>query len=148
MVRVLLPRRSISTYLRFSWKGKETLLYATAAPDSGLWNARRVPRGWKEAGQAVNARRLLMGLSIKDLARNAGVDPRTVADLIHARRFAFTDATLANIERCLAWKPGSILMVAEEGKEPQDEAGLAEVIAAWPSLSPELRAALVRIVQQ
>jgi hypothetical protein len=37
--------------------------------------------------------------------------------------------------------------MAAEGREPEDEEGLAEVIAAWPDLSPELRAVLVRIVQ-
>lgn len=87
-----------------------------------------------------------MGLSVKDLAANAGVDPRTVADLIHARRETFTDSTLAGLERALAWRQGAIMGIAIDGKEPQDDEGLAEIIAAWPTLSPELRAALVRIV--
>lgn len=87
-----------------------------------------------------------MGLSVKDLARNAGVDPRTVADLIHARRESFTDDTLSGLERALAWRQGSVSRMAMEGHEPEDDEGLADIIAAWPSLSPELRAALVRIV--
>jgi transcriptional regulator with XRE-family HTH domain len=105
-----------------------------------------MPRGWVEAGRTVDARRALLGLSVKQLARNAGVDARTVADLIHARRVSFTDTTLANLERALAWRQGAILGMIE-GKEPEDEEGLAEIVAAWPRLSAEVREVLRRIVE-
>lgn len=141
----LLPRRSISTQFHFPRRGSEKR-HGISLPDGEVWFSLRVPRGWVAAGQAVNARRLLMGLSIKQLAKNAGCDPRTVADLIHARRYTFTDNTLAGIERALAWQAGSIVNIANEGQEPQDEEGLADIIKAWPTLSPELRAALVRII--
>lgn len=143
----LLPRRSISTDFHSQRKAQERSHFDSTAPDGDVWNPLRVPRGWIMAGQAVNARRLLMGLSIKALARNAGVDPRTVADLVHARRTSFTQVTLSNLERALAWKQGSIVNIARDGVDPQDEDGLAEIIKAWPTLSPELRDALIRIVQ-
>ena len=143
----MLPRRRISTYLHTIWKLEEATVDDTPDLDGGIWHPERVPRGWVEAGRSVDARRALMGLSVKELARKTGVDPRTVADLIHARRESFTDLTLANLERALAWRQGAILSMATEGREPEDEEGLAEVIAAWPDLSPELRAVLVRIVQ-
>ena len=147
MARYPLSRPKISTYLRTFWKLEEATVHATPDSDGGIWHPNRVPRGWVEAGRAVDARRALIGLSVKQLARKAGCDPRTVADLIHARRESFTDLTLANLERALAWRQGAILSMATEGREPEDEEGLAEVIAAWPDLSPELRAVLVRIVQ-
>lgn len=138
--------RNISTGFHFERKASEINSPDPYPVDGEMWNPTRVPRGWIQAGKAVDARRLLMGLSIKALAKNAGVDPRTVADLIHARRTVFTDITLANLERALAWKAGSIVSIATEGHEPQDEEGLADIIKAWPTLTPELRAALVRIV--
>lgn len=141
----LSPRRSISTVFQNSRKRLE-FVHATPGPDSSLWHGERVPRGWKEAGQAVNARRLLMGLSAKDLATNAGVDARTIADLIHARRSSFSDVTLANIEHALAWRAGSIMSMALDGQEPVDDDGLVEIIKAWPTLSPEMKAALLRFV--
>lgn len=140
-------RRNISTRLHRKWTEMELFSLAITAPDSDLWKPMRVPRGWEEAGKSVDARRRLMGLSIKELAKNAGIDPRTVADLIHARRWTFTEPTLANLERALAWKQGSIMNIALDGQEPEDEGGLAEIIKAWPTLSPDLRAALLRIVQ-
>ena len=141
------PRRSISTYLHTLRRWKETPDHAIPDSDGALWHPRLMPRGWVEAGRTVDARRALLGLSVKQLARNAGVDARTVADLIHARRASFTDTTLANLERALAWRQGAILSMAIDGKEPEDEEGLAEIVAAWPRLSAEVREVLRRIVE-
>ena len=143
----MFARRSISIYLHTRRRWKETPDHAIPDSDGALWHPRLMPRGWVEAGRTVDARRALLGLSVKQLARNAGVDARTVADLIHARRVSFTDTTLANLERALAWRQGAILSMAIDGKEPEDEEGLAEIVAAWPRLSAEVREVLRRIVE-
>lgn len=139
-------RRKVSTDILPHWKREEPAPDGSHPSDGVMWHPDRVPRGWIEAGRAVDARRTLMGLSVKRLAANAGVDPRTVADLIHARRESFSDSTLSNLERALAWRQGAILSMALEGKEPEDDEGLADIIAAWPTLSPEMREVLVRII--
>lgn len=66
-----------------------------------------VMRDIAEVGRIVARRRLELGLDAAQLARNAAVDPKTVASLEHGDRWP-RDRSRAGIEAALHWKAGSL----------------------------------------
>lgn len=66
-----------------------------------------VVRELPEVGRLVTRRRLELGMDAAQLARTAGVDPKTVASLEHGERWP-RDRSRASIEAALNWQTGSL----------------------------------------
>ena len=66
-----------------------------------------VMRELAEVGRLVARRRLELGMDAAQLARTAGVDPKTVASLEHGERWP-RDRSRSSIEAALQWQIGSL----------------------------------------
>jgi transcriptional regulator with XRE-family HTH domain len=66
-----------------------------------------VMRELAEVGRLVARRRQELGLDAAQLAREAGVDPKTVASIEHGERWP-RDRSRAAIEAVLRWQTGSL----------------------------------------
>jgi transcriptional regulator with XRE-family HTH domain len=64
-------------------------------------------RDLPEVGRLVTRRRQELGLDAAQLARQAGVDPKTLASLEHGERWP-RDRSRAAIEAVLHWQAGSL----------------------------------------
>lgn len=74
-------------------------------------------RDLSEVGRLVTRRRLELGMDAAQLARDAGVDPKTLASLEHGERWP-RDRSRASIETALRWAAGS-LDDMRAGQEPK-----------------------------
>lgn len=69
--------------------------------------------GRQRAADAVAARMGDLDLTQHQLAAKAGVDPKTVGDLVRAVRWPIA-RTRAKIERALGWPPGELTRIRSE----------------------------------
>lgn len=92
--------------------------------------------GRQRAADAVDARMGDLDLNQQQLAEKAGVDTKTVGDLIRGTRWPIA-RTRARIERALGWPPGELQRIrSRENEGPQIPPDLQRKIDA---LSPEER---------
>lgn len=104
-------------------------------------------RGWRELADAIRADAPSRYDTAAQLARAAGLSPRTVEDLTAGRRTRYRETTLYAVESALGWEHGAARRVVEGGKlRRQDDAGLARVIDAWPRLSPRDRRVMLALL--
>lgn len=102
-------------------------------------------RDLSEVGRRVSERRTALGFDAAELARQAGVDPKTLASLERGERWP-RDHSKTGIERALKWKPGSLTRI-RNGGEPQeiDEVSVIRVESA-PTTSASVADADVVVI--
>lgn len=96
----------------------------------------------------VRTARTRAGYTAQDFAEATGVSTRTLWALEAGEREP-SAATMDRVEAELDWPAGEITHLARGGRPrrrtyPPD---LAEIIRAWPGLSPDARAMLVQLVR-
>lgn len=83
-----------------------------------------------------------------EFAAHAGVGKRTVDRIERAEDHSYSERTKARIEAGLGWADGSFDRVAAGGRPTHvTDPLLAEVVEAWPRLSRDARAMLLRLVR-
>lgn len=74
---------------------------------------------WKALGKAVTRRRVQLGYpTLVSFSEAARFSTRLLGDLEAGRRPSYDPATLARIERTLAWPPGAVDAILDGGPEP------------------------------
>ena len=110
---------------------------------------------WERVARFVTARRGAMGLSQTALAREAGMDIKTL-NAIERRPGPRRAATLGGLERALGWREGSIMDIADGGdptpveqlvaQPPREDPGIA-MIRYSPDFSQTEKEALIAILR-
>lgn len=80
-----------------------------------------------------------------DFANAASLSLSTISDIEHGVDKEYGPATRDKIERALHWAPGDIERI-RDGALPTPEPELQHVINSWPQLHPQIRAAIVGMV--
>ena len=73
---------------------------------------------------------------------------RVLADLETGARTNYLESTLAAVEACLGWSPGTCARIVEGGRVRRETDPLmVRLMDAWPLLSPDARAMLVKMAE-
>lgn len=90
---------------------------------------------WKRLGKAVTRRRVQLGYpTLVSFSEAAGFSTRLLGDLEGGRRGSYDPATLARVERVLAWPPGAVDSILAGDVEPA-----ANVMYGDPDQFPPFR---------
>lgn len=107
--------------------------------------------GWARLGRRIQTERARLGYSsARALAAAAGLSPRTV-EVIESGKHTGRPrpGTLAKLERALGWAEGSCERIVEGGRpRPAPDPLLERLLAAWPHLSGDQQAELVRLAEK
>lgn len=103
--------------------------------------------GWRRLAEQIRSDAPSRFDTAAQLARAAGLSPRTIEDLTAGRRTRYRETTLYAVESALGWEHGAAQRIVEGGSvRRQDDAGLARITDAWPRLTEQSRRVLLAVL--
>jgi transcriptional regulator with XRE-family HTH domain len=108
-------------------------------------------RGWADLASLVRRERKRRRLTQARFALSIGLKPRTISNIERAAKDNYDPGTKDAIELAMRWQVGSVDRVVN-GQPPIPEREAEDALTErmrelWPSLSPDAREAVVRIVE-